>query len=264
MLNKQKPGEPIKTRTINDMIDGVEGLSGLSTGQGFGGQGYQIAFQADGNFPAKLSGTASPYSFAEVYGTAGGAWAVLAGGRSGTTNAYEYNAKASLANKVVMLKPHWPGAYKFSLPRKPAGSGGGGIATSYCPCPFTPRTINLTSSDTTCDGGLFQSCIVYYDTTPAWALPLLIGASSYLSTTSFPDPTYGAGYPFYYHLACVSGSYTLSRVYQNHPTSSPYRDVVRYSWPVPWPGNSCTPFALTFGRPFTGSSCANGVVQATG
>ncbi len=73
----------------------------------------RIALAGQKGFSALLSGSTSPYSFAEQDATAGGGWAATPGGRTGTNTAYELNAKASLGGKVVWLEPGYPDDYRF-------------------------------------------------------------------------------------------------------------------------------------------------------
>jgi hypothetical protein len=79
---------------------------------------------------------------------------------------------------------------------------------------------------------------------------LALGASSYLSTTTFTDLS--TGDQFWYYLTCFLGYYVLTRVYAVSAFGSPYRDVVRYRWLIGYQGNSCQPFLLANGQIFQG------------
>ena len=73
--------------------------------------GDRITLARPEGFWATLSGSSSPYSFTEKYGTANGGWATRV--RTGTTNAYEVNGVADLDTKVAFLRPGAPGDYRF-------------------------------------------------------------------------------------------------------------------------------------------------------
>jgi hypothetical protein len=60
---------------------------------------------------AILSGSSSPYSWTEKYGTAAGGWSTRV--RTGTTNAYEVNSVANLGGKLERLHPDGFGGYRF-------------------------------------------------------------------------------------------------------------------------------------------------------
>ena len=86
--------------------------------------GDRITLARPEGFYATLSGSSSPYSFTEKYGTANGGWATRV--RTGTTNAYEVNGVAGLDTKVAFLRPGAPGDYRFQW----VTDGGGGCAGS--------------------------------------------------------------------------------------------------------------------------------------
>jgi hypothetical protein len=122
------------------------------------------------------------------------------------------------------------------------------IALPGCPCPTTPTSLTMTSLDTTCSHGMFQSASLLYQPTPTSFGSLLLPDHVHLSTSLYPD--LDTGDDFYYLFACEDGFYTLSRIYPHSIFGSPYRDVVRFTWPIPWSGNSCSPFLLTYGLIF--------------
>jgi hypothetical protein len=85
-------------------------------------------------------------------------------------------------------------------------------------------------------------------------LPLAIGANSYLSTASFTDTS--TGDQFWYHFNCYVGYYALTRVYVTSQYGSPYRDLIRYRWPIGTGGNSCKPFLMAYGQLYLGGDPA--------
>ena len=108
---------------------------------------------------------------------------------------------------------------------------------------------------------MFQDATIQWGPTPSGLLALGLGTNSYLSTATFPD--YTSGDQFYYLLSCYSGSYVLTRVYITSIYGSPYRDMIRYLWPIGYLGNTCSPFSLPQGQMYIGGdpSC---VVSITG
>jgi hypothetical protein len=119
-----------------------------------------------------------------------------------------------------------------------------------CPCTESCATIYMVSSNPNSNNHILQSATLVYGPTPAGLLPLAIGESSYLSTTTFTD--FSTGDQFYYYLSCYLGYYVLTRVYAVSLYGSPYRDATRYRWAAGYPGNSCSPFALNNGQVFSG------------
>lgn len=195
-------------------------------------------------FYAKLSGSSSPYSFTEQYGTSGGAWSNSV--RTGTTNAYEVNGTSSLNNKVVWLEPGFPGDYRFQY--LGAGTGGGGTGVLLgCICATPPATLTMTDVGAC---GVFNDCTILYGPTPAGLTPLSLGTNSYLSTDEFADPQ--TGDMFRYYLSCFGSIIRLSRVFETSIYGSPFLDSVLYTWTIGISGNTCSPFALTNGSIFFG------------
>lgn len=149
-----------------------------------------------------------------------------------------------------------------------SGSGIIYIPTAFCPCPTTPAILTMVSANATCDAGIFQSDTITYGPTPAVFLALVTGATScFLGDTTFTDAT--TLDTFRYLLDCAPGVYRITRLfYTSGGAPTPFRDITRYFWPVPWPGNSCPPaFALTVGSAFVGSACQTGLgtlVHVTG
>lgn len=135
------------------------------------------------------------------------------------------------------------------------------IALPGCFCTQTPRTLALVSNNHEFGGGMFQDATLAYTTTPAWAVPLGLGDSCFLSTASFVDQDTGDS--FYYYFACGGAVYTLSRAYPTSSFGSPYLDSARYLWLVGSPGNSCIPFRLLYGQIYSGGD-PSVVVTVTG
>jgi hypothetical protein len=136
------------------------------------------------------------------------------------------------------------------------GGGNAAVVIPGCPCSRSPRTLYMTSSNPNSNNHILQNATLVYGPTPSNLLPLAIGQSSYLSTTTFTD--FSTGDQFWYYLSCYLGYYVLTRVYATSLYGSPYRDATRYRWPIGFPGNSCTPFLLANGQIFSGGdpSCA--------
>jgi hypothetical protein len=130
-LPHQTPGRPIAARTINRFAQLVEDLTRGQTLAG-SGIGLDRRGRRERGFYARLSGTTSPYSFAEVYGQMSGSsltWVTRPRGRTGTGAAYEDNAVAGLDNKVAWIEPALgaAGVWRFYFNRKgpppPCASG---------------------------------------------------------------------------------------------------------------------------------------------
>lgn len=133
-------------------------------------------------------------------------------------------------------------------------SGGGGINIGGCTCSGMPSTLAVTVTNSSLSFGILQSCTLQYGPTPAWAANMSLGASCYLSTSTFVDQTMPE--QFYYYFACLGGYYILTRVYQTSVYGSPYRDTVRYKWLVGNTGNVCKPFGLRNGQIYPGGNAA--------
>jgi hypothetical protein len=129
-----------------------------------------------------------------------------------------------------------------------------GVIIPGCPCAQSPATITMTSSEPSSNNRIFQSATLQYGPTPSSLLPVVLTPSSYLSTSSFPDPILNV--PFYYFLTCSLGAYVLTRVYATSPFGSPFRDSIRYKWVPGFPGNTCTPFLMTNGQIFAGGDAS--------
>ncbi len=121
-----------------------------------------------------------------------------------------------------------------------------------CFCSPIPATLSMTSSNSTCNYGMFQSCSIQYGPTPDEYDDLNLGIYSFLSAESFPD-VIGNGAMFRYILTCHSNQFNLSRVYLESPYGSPFRDGLLYSWLVGGYGNTCDPIHLDYGLSYAGS-----------
>lgn len=120
-LPRQRPRAAIKARTINELERTLERQGRGQTLAGFGLGLDRRASRAQGRgFYARLSGSSSPYAFAEVYGklVAGAlTWVDVPSGRTGL--AHSENGLAGLSGKVARLEwvPRW-GAARFGFNRK--------------------------------------------------------------------------------------------------------------------------------------------------
>ncbi|HWE38587.1 MAG TPA: hypothetical protein VG406_18595, partial [Isosphaeraceae bacterium] len=76
-----------------------------------------------------------------------------------------------------------------------------------------------------------------------------LGSECYMSTASFLDPE---GQSFRYYFNCQLTQFTLSRLYAQSTYGSPYQDIIRYSWSLNAPGNTCSPLLLNNGRIYVG------------
>ncbi len=132
------------------------------------------------------------------------------------------------------------------------------VPTAFCPCNTTPAFLVMTSVEPSCMNGILVSDSLQFGATPDVFTPLHLGSSCYLGVGVHTDPD--SLDQFRYHFACQPGFYTLSRVFEVSIYGSPYRDIVRYSWPMPLPGNSCLPFLLTNGFVFRGGDATCKVI----
>jgi hypothetical protein len=130
----------------------------------------------------------------------------------------------------------------------------GGIVIPGCACPSSPATLHVAVSRPDATSLTLQPCTLFWGPTPAGLLPLAVGANSYLSSTSFTDTS--TGDQFWYHFNCYVGYYALTRVYVTSQYGSPYRDLIRYRWPIGAGGNSCKPFLMASGQLYLGGDPA--------
>lgn len=119
-----------------------------------------------------------------------------------------------------------------------------------CVCQNPPATLSMTVASGTCSDGRFHSCTIQYGPTPAPLGALQLGANSYISVESFPDPQ--TGDVFHYFMSCFSSVVRVSRVFPTSIYGSPFLDSVIYWWTLGFPGNTCDPFLLSNGTVFAG------------
>lgn len=261
-----KPGEPIThltAETYNAITGAIEARRNLVVSaplEKHGSGPDVIAVSHPEGFYARLSGSTSPYSFTEKYGTTGGGWSTMV--RTGTTNAYEVNGVASLNNKYAWLEPGYAGDYRFQHVVNGSGGGGGGTGSlPGCACATPPATIyqHVTNPIT----GTFEDCTYQYGATPSGLSSLHLGANAYLSTALFTEPS--SGDQFYYYLGCFSTIIRISRVFPSSiwASGSPFLDSVLYFWAVGVTGNTCTPFNMSNGTIYFGGNPATTVTLNT-
>ena len=195
---------------------------------------------------ATLSGSGSPYSWAEVQGVSGGTWGARVS--SGTANAYEANAVGGLAGKTVWLEPGWPGDYRFQMVAAGAGSDGDTATISGCACTAIPTTLHLSSSGP-CGAGVFPSCTFVYGPTPAEFSGQDLGSNCFLSAETFIDSYSGASYRF--HLGCDTIYFRLSRVYEPSDSGDAFHDATIYAWSI---GAHLSVSGSVSGTPHTGDT----------
>jgi hypothetical protein len=129
------------------------------------------------------------------------------------------------------------------------------VSINGCACTSTPTTIHLTIDKPDSISRLIKDCTFQWTDTPPALLPLGLGEKEYLSIQTFRDIATDDVYR--YHLQCVLNFFTLTRVYEESAYGSPYRDVIRYKWPISLSGNSCNPFYMDSGIMYSGgdNSC---------
>jgi hypothetical protein len=132
---------------------------------------------------------------------------------------------------------------------KPASTKPPTVTLAGCQCPNVPITLYMRPNDPILNGGMFKNCTLYYGPTdPAFAR-LALGASSFMSLESFIDQI---NQEYWYFFNCTSSNFTLTRIYKSSIFGSPYRDSVRFTWPIGAAGNTCDPFLLTYGVVYQG------------
>ncbi len=186
-------------------------------------------------FYAILSGSTSPYSFAEKTAAPSGAWTTRV--RTGTSNAYEVNGVAGLGGKAAWLRPGSPGDYRFQMVQVGTSTGGGTGSLPGCICSAPPETLAMTVSNGSCNNGLLNSVGIQYGPTPPSLIPLRLGSNCYLSTDMFVDSQTGDSY--YYYFGCFGAIMRISRVFPTSVFGSPFLDSVIYYWSVGLTGNRC-------------------------
>jgi hypothetical protein len=178
----------------------------------------------------------------------------------------DFNPVGTSTVAVYLLGPGLPvtGDYlvckfvdnRWVAERSTSSGGTGGTGTlPDCFCTPIPATLTMTSADPECNFQMFQSCTIQYAPTPAGFAALNLGANTFISTASFPDPIAG-GALFFYLLFCQGNQFSLTRLYLESPYGSPFRDGVLYTWLVGGSGNTCSPFHLDAGTAFPGSDAS--------
>jgi hypothetical protein len=188
-LRRQEKGRPILASTINQVVDGASWLSRLAVGPGLGmlstSAGPAIYDARPRPLWVQLSGSTSPYSFAQVYGDGAGGFATLTGGITGT--AYEFNGAAGLGGIVVQVE-RWGGAdwYSFYMPR--------GVADSTCS--GTTRICATITSDGCTGTTAYGATVTVKDNTGATVGTCTVDGkvTSLLSVAGGSGYTNGTGY----------------------------------------------------------------------
>jgi hypothetical protein len=246
---------------LNDVAGEVARIARITVGPGLNLQdwptGRHLALSGIRPVPILLSGSASPYTGVEAY-RVGGAWAALPGGRS-FPKVVEANAVSGLAGKVFEARlcgvdgsnvVEWC----FAAVRRGVPTGPPTVTIPGCTaCVTTPAILVQVNRNPACNpaGGTnyFPNLVYRYGTTPAGYAALSLGASSFLSESSFKDQN---GDVHRWYFTCTAGSYTIQRVYLTSIFGSPFKDSIRYTWPLNRPANTCSPFALTDGVIYSG------------
>lgn len=152
-FDRVRPGRRIAARPINQLARGAEWLSRTGTAAPLGAVssalGLALQDQRTPAIAARLSGSGSPYSWQEVYATAGGGYAALAGGRSGAANCYEVNGAGGLDGQVVAIVPTEAGDYRFQL-----------LRTGGVPCEGTGLICAQIVSDGCGAGGVVYGALI--------------------------------------------------------------------------------------------------------
>lgn len=199
-FDRQRPGRRIAARTINQLARGAEWLSRTDAAAPLGAVnsafGLALQDQQTPEITARLSGSASPYSWAEVYATSGGGYAALAGGRSGAANCYEVNSAGGLDGQVVAIVPTEAGDYRFQLLRTggvPCEGSGlicAQIVSDGCGAGGVVYGALITVKDSASPPNTVGTCTT---TAVVTALGLTAGGSGYTSGTGYALGFSGGG-----------------------------------------------------------------------
>lgn len=155
--------------------------------------------------------------------------------------------QAPVAGRAYLLHPC--GNRYVAGSGKPAVVKPPGAVIAGCQCTSIPLTLSMVPTDPTLNGGMFQPATLQWGPTPTVYARAALGTNSFLSTQSFIDQI---GESFQYYFTCTTDKLTLTRVYANSIFGNPYRDTVRYTWPLSLAGNTCDPFLLTAGQIYSG------------
>lgn len=129
------------------------------------------------------------------------------------------------------------------------GPPGGTVTIAGCTCTAIPTTLYLRPNDPIWNGGMFKDCTLVWGTVDPGYSKLALGSNAFISTESFVDQI---GQTYQYYFTCTSDKFTITRIYISSIFGTPYRDSVRYTWPIASAGNTCSPFYLTTGTVYQG------------
>jgi hypothetical protein len=155
--------------------------------------------------------------------------------------------QAPLVNRPYMLHPS--GNRYIAGSGKPAVVTPPGVNIPGCLCQNVPATLYMRPNDVTLNGGMFQNCTLQWGPTDPYFANLALGPNTFMSRESFID---SINQTFWYYFNCTSSNFTLTRLYKSSLFGSPYRDSVRFTWPIGSAGNTCVPFLLTTGTVYQG------------
>jgi hypothetical protein len=121
-MARVRRGQPVRAADHNAIVDAL-GRAGVAVSDFGGGSRVPIlGMTEDDRIWARLAGSASPYSFTQVVGAAGGGWATPGNARTGT-DAYEADATTGLGGKVVRLERGYKD-WRFGFRRIGTGTTG--------------------------------------------------------------------------------------------------------------------------------------------
>lgn len=266
-FTRKKDGDLVEPRDLNWLYEHYSRFrqtrgANLAINQANGSSDPEIGLFYTPTMHARLTGPFDAvllgYPWEEVTVGAGRAVATtgLVGSPAAGSPAFERRIGDTTltADGTVYLFRRSPASAQWVFPHRNSTGSGPPVSIPGCPCALSPATINMVSSKPASNNQIFQSATLQYGPTPSSLLPVVLTPSSYLSTSSFPDPILNAS--FYYFLTCSLGAYVLTRVYVTSPFGSPFRDSIRYKWVPGFPGNICTPFSMTNGQIFTGGDAS--------
>lgn len=233
---RQLRGKPLSAAKINQLADNAEWISKLSVAPPLAMQsnptGTHIYLQRPEPVWARLSGSTSPYSWVEVYSSAPGTWTTLPGGRTGTTNAYELNAKAGCTEVVELTA--MGGWYAFQW----VGFGCSLVFDLFHPasCPARGATVDFKVGGVTVFSGVTNSVgrITWTGASPGvsytidWSFAGLTGTTS---TTGCTPVAVTTALPTGYTTNCADAMPTLYITDQAGTREIyPSPECVDYNW----------------------------------
>jgi hypothetical protein len=163
--------------------------------------------------------------------------------------------QAPVAGRAYLLHPC--GNRYVAGSGKPAVVKPPGAVIAGCQCTSIPLTLSMVPTDPTLNGGMFQPATLQWGLTPTDYDRLALGTNCFLSTQSFIDQI---GESFRYFFNCTNDKFTLTRVYAHSIFGNPYRDTVRYTWPLSLAGNTCDPLLLTSGQIYQGGDTRTQII----